>query len=155
MLCGDVINLKLISPPLLLVLDPLDALDLCLWHGQVEISLQPIPLVSPLCKVLDHNNIIACQQFHRVLPKIREVVGPSFADDLRDFDPDLVVPDPNDLERGIVWPGLYIKEVGIGRELLLNIVLDLRKELVGNVITIKFCVGAEVLKVPCIISDFG
>jgi hypothetical protein len=45
---------------LLLVLDPLDTLDLCLRHGQLEISLQPSPLFLPLRKVLDHDLFISC-----------------------------------------------------------------------------------------------
>ena len=98
MLSGNVIDLILINPPKLLVLDPLDALDLCLRHGQVEISLQPIPLVSPWSKVLDHNLLITGQQFHRVLPKIREVVGLRLVDDLRYLDLDLVVLEADDLE---------------------------------------------------------
>ena len=48
MLCGNVIDLNLIGSPYLLVLDPLDALNLCLRHGQLEISLQPVPLIRPL-----------------------------------------------------------------------------------------------------------
>jgi hypothetical protein len=91
MLSGNIINLILINSPELLVLDPLDALDLCLRLGQLEICLQPVPLISPLSKVLDHNLLITGQQFHRVLPEIREVVGLSFIDDLRNLDLDLIV----------------------------------------------------------------
>jgi hypothetical protein len=39
MLCGNIIYFILINSPELLVLDPLDALDLCLRLGQLEISL--------------------------------------------------------------------------------------------------------------------
>jgi hypothetical protein len=48
MLSGNVVNLILISPPELLVLDPLDTFDLCLRHGQLEISLQSVPLIRPM-----------------------------------------------------------------------------------------------------------
>ncbi len=106
-------------------------MDLCLNHGQLEIGLQPVPLIGPFSKVLDHNLVIACQQFHRVLPEIREVVGLSFVHDLRDFDLDLVVLESNDLEV-FVGVRLNINEVAIARVLLLNRVLDLSKELIAD-----------------------
>lgn len=109
-------------------------MDLCLTHSQLEISLQPVPLIRSISKVLDHNLVIACQQFHRVLPEIREVVGLSFVHDLRDLDLDLVVLEPNDLEV-LVGVGLDINYVAIARVLLLNRGLDLSKELVGDDLT--------------------
>ncbi len=123
-LSGNVIDLILINPPQLLILDPLDTLDLCLRHGQLEISLQPVPLISALRKVLYHNLVITCQQFHRVLPEIREVVGLSFVNDLRDFKLDLVVLEPNDLQV-LVGLGFDINYVAIAGVLLLDLVLDL------------------------------
>jgi hypothetical protein len=124
MLSGNIIDLILINPPELLVLDPLDALDLCLRHRQVEISLQPVPLVSPLMNVLDHNLVIAGQQFHRVLPKIREVVALKFVDDLRNLNLDLVVLEADDLEI-LIGLCLDVKDVSISRVLLLDLVLDI------------------------------
>lgn len=112
MLSSNVIDLILINPPELLVLDPLDAYNLCLRHGQVEIGLQPIPLVSPLSKVLDHNLLITGQQLHRVLPEIREVVALKFVNDLRYLNLDLVVLEADDLEI-LVGLGLDINEVAI------------------------------------------
>ena len=82
-------------------------------------------------QVFDHNRVITCQQFHRVLPVIREVVGLSFFNDLRDFDLDLVVLKANDLEI-LAGVGLDINEVAIARVLLLDPVLDLCEELVGD-----------------------
>ena len=136
MLSGNVIYLILINPPELLVLDPLDGLNLCLRHGQVEISLQPIPLISPLSKVLDHNLLITGQQFYRVLPEIRKVVGLSFIDDLRNLDLDLVVLEADDLEV-LVGLSLDVNEVAIARVLLLDLVLDLCKELFVDSIPIN------------------
>ena len=48
MLIGNVFNLFVINPPEFLVLDPLDTLNLCLRHGQLEISFQPVPLIRAL-----------------------------------------------------------------------------------------------------------
>jgi hypothetical protein len=48
MLIGNVFNLFVINPPEFLVLDPLDTLNLCLRHGQLEISLQPVPFIRTL-----------------------------------------------------------------------------------------------------------
>jgi hypothetical protein len=47
-LIANVIDLILINPPQLLVLDPLNTLYFCLRHGQLEISLQLFPLICPL-----------------------------------------------------------------------------------------------------------
>ena len=113
MLSGNLVHLVLIHPPQILVLDSLYALDLRLRHGQLEISLQPVPLIRPLTQVLDHDQIIAPQKFHSVLPKIWEVEGLSFFDDLRYFDSDLVVLVPDNLE-GIVWLCLDINDVAMG-----------------------------------------
>jgi len=155
MLSGNIIDLILINPPELLVLDPLDALDLCLRHGQVEISLQPVPLVSPLMNVLNHNLVIAGQQFHRFLPKIREVVALKFVDDLRNLNLDLVVLEADDLEI-LVGLCLDIKDVSISRVLLLDLVLDITQQLIGNCIpTDQRDIGVEVLRVPCILSDLS
>jgi hypothetical protein len=137
MLSGNVIDLILINPPQLLVLDPLNTFDLCLRHGKLEISLQSSPLIGLLSNVLDHYLVVACQQFHRVLPIIREVVGLSFVDYLRYLYLDFVVLEPNNLEV-IVRLGLNIDDVAISRVLLLDLVLDLCKELVGDRITINY-----------------
>ena len=117
MLCGNIFDLILIMPPQPLVLDPLNTLDLCLRHGQLKISLQPSPLVLPLRKVLDHDLFISCQQLHRVLPEIREVVGLSLIDYLLDFNLYLVVLEPNDLEV-LVRLGLDVNDVAIASEVL-------------------------------------
>jgi len=155
MLSGNIIDLILINPPQLLVLDPLDALDLCHGHGQVEISLQPVPLISPLIDVLDHNLVITGQQLHRVLPKIWEVVGLKFVDDLRNLNLDLVVLEADDLEI-LIGLDLDIKYFAISRVLLLDLVLDIIQQLVGDDIPIdQRDVRVEVLRVACILSDLS
>jgi hypothetical protein len=99
-------------------------LDLCLRHGQVEISLQPVPLVSPLMNVLDRNLVITGQQLHRILPKIREVVALKFVDDLRNLNLDLIMLEADDLEI-LVGLCLDIKDFSIARVFLLDLVLDI------------------------------
>ena len=84
-----------------------------------------------MSKILDHDLFIACQQFNRVLPKIREVVGLSLVDDLRYLNLDFVVLEADYLEI-LVRLSLDINEVAIARVLLLDLVLDLCKELVGD-----------------------
>lgn len=62
---------------------------------------------------------------------------------------------PDNLER-VVWLCLDINDVAMGRVLLLDVVLDLCKELVGNGIAINLRdLGAEVLHISCIISNFS
>ena len=55
------------------------------------------PLISTLGEVFDHN-LLTCQHFHRVLPKIREVVYLSIIDYLRYVLLDLFVLESNDLD---------------------------------------------------------
>jgi hypothetical protein len=154
MLIGNVFNLFVINPPKFLVLDPLDTLNLCLRHGQLEICLQPVPLISPLSKILDHDPFIACQQFNRVLPKIREVVCLSLVDDLRNLNLDLVVLEADDLEV-LARLSRDINEVAIAKVLLLNLILDLCKELIADGLPTDLRdVGVKVPRVTCIVSDF-
>ena len=68
-------------------------------------------------KVLDHDLFISCQQLHRVLPEIREVVGLSLIDYLLDFNLYLVVLEPNDLEV-LVRLGLNVNDVAIASVVL-------------------------------------
>jgi hypothetical protein len=66
------LRLIVILSPKVLVLDPFDSLDLCLWHGQLEIIFQSVPLVACLGNVFNHDLVIfSCQQFYLVLPIIR------------------------------------------------------------------------------------
>ena len=78
---------------------------------------------------------MACQQFHSVLPKIREVVVLSLVDDIRYFDLDLVVLEADDLEV-LVGFCLDINKVALARVILLDQVLDLCKEFVRDDIPI-------------------
>ena len=68
-------------------------------------------------KVLDHDLFISCQQLHRVLPEIREVVGLSLIYYLLDFNLYLVVLEPNDLEV-LVRLGLNVNDVAIASVVL-------------------------------------
>ena len=71
-LIGNGLRLIVILSPKVLVLDPFDSLDLCLWHGQLEIIFQSVPLVACLGNVFNHDLVIfSCQQFYLVLPIIR------------------------------------------------------------------------------------
>jgi len=119
------LRLIVVLSPKVLVLDPFDYLDLCLWHGQLEISFQSIPLVACLYNVLNHDLVIlSCQQLHLVLPIIRQVVGLGSVDNLLNFDLNLLVPESHDLYV-IVSFKLQIDVVTIAGVLILDLALYL------------------------------
>jgi hypothetical protein len=61
-LIGNGLRLIVILSPKVLVLDPFDSLDLCLWHGQLEISFQSVPLGASLGNIFNHDLVIFSRQ---------------------------------------------------------------------------------------------
>ena len=128
MLPGLFIKLVLVHSPQFLILDPLNTLNFCFSHGEIEISFQPIPLIGTFYKLSHHYLVIACQKLNDVFPKARKVVGFGFVYNLRHVFLDLIMFEADD-HNVLVWLHLHLNEVSISGVLVLHFHVNICEEL--------------------------